>query len=122
MKRITLIKKILLITLLTSLTTTGFILINRFSGGTSIQTNNGLMQEITISELSSHNSKNDCWVLLDSKVFDITGYIAKDSNPDYSGSCGKNGTKEILNSTPSNTANKILQKLNNYYIGVIVPS
>ena len=30
---------------------------------------------LTIDEISKHNNENDCWLLIDSKVYDVTQYI-----------------------------------------------
>jgi cytochrome b involved in lipid metabolism len=100
---------------------TSIMLFNNYHG-TSIKENNVVMQEITINELSTHKTKNDCWVLLDSKVFNVSDLLATSSEPNYEDSCGKDGTKAILNDSPSKTAAKILHQLNSYYIGVIVPN
>jgi cytochrome b involved in lipid metabolism len=30
---------------------------------------------ITLSEVSSHNNENDCWLVIDGQVYDVTRYI-----------------------------------------------
>jgi len=32
-------------------------------------------EEITLDELSAHDSKNDCWIAYDGKVYDITTWL-----------------------------------------------
>ncbi|MEM3374240.1 MAG: cytochrome b5-like heme/steroid binding domain-containing protein [Candidatus Woesearchaeota archaeon] len=34
-------------------------------------------EKISLSELSKHNSRNDCWVAYDKKVYDVTQYLGK---------------------------------------------
>jgi cytochrome b involved in lipid metabolism len=29
-----------------------------------------------ISEISTHNSENDCWIAVEGKVYDVTGFIS----------------------------------------------
>ena len=32
---------------------------------------------ITWDELMKHNKRNDCWILIEGKVFDVTTYLAE---------------------------------------------
>ncbi|MEM4397702.1 MAG: cytochrome b5-like heme/steroid binding domain-containing protein, partial [Candidatus Woesearchaeota archaeon] len=34
-------------------------------------------EKISLIELSKHNSRNDCWVAYDKKVYDVTQYLGK---------------------------------------------
>ena len=64
--------------------------------GDSTAQNNGTVQEITFSELTRHNSVNDCWILVASSVYDITPILQNKSKPDYSTYCGTDATKKII--------------------------
>ena len=37
----------------------------------------GYGQDFTISEVSKHNKPNDCWLIIESKVYDVTSYIPR---------------------------------------------
>lgn len=47
--------------------------LNSTSGDNS-PTNSG---KITLSELANHDSLNDCWIVYDGKVYDITDYLPR---------------------------------------------
>ena len=71
--------------------------------------------EYTFSEVKKHNKRNDAWMVINNKVYDLTPWI--DSHPGgdvilkY---VGKDGTKVFESIHPSYVMNKILPK---YYIG-----
>ncbi len=53
-------------------------------------TNNGII----FDELSKHNSRSDCWMVVNGKVYDATSYLKNGGHPkniDYL--CGKDATK-----------------------------
>lgn len=59
---------------------------------------------ISISEFESHNSSENCWVLIDGKVYDITDYIKSSDEPKviapYCGTFGfEEGYLEEISST-----------------------
>jgi L-lactate dehydrogenase (cytochrome) len=35
------------------------------------------MAKIDGAEVAKHNSKKSCWILLDSKVYDVTSFLSK---------------------------------------------
>ncbi len=48
----------------------------------------------TLSEVMTHNSANDCWMIIDGKIFDATEYIAsKEHNPEILRGCGLDATE-----------------------------
>jgi cytochrome b involved in lipid metabolism len=57
---------------------------------------------ITLSELSQHTTKEDCWLAIEGKVYDVTGFIASGKHPGGEAilqGCGKDAT-EIFNKRP----------------------
>ncbi len=74
----------------------------------------------TSSEVSSHKSKNDCWLIIERKVYDVTKFI-----PDHPGGeqqivpyCGQDATDAFATKggqgSHSQTANDLLSQ---YFIG-----
>jgi len=87
------------------------------------ETNMNSIQVNTFSldEVAKHNTENDCWSIVNNKVYDFTGAISQ--HPGGSESimlaCGKDGTslfntKSNKNKPHSPNANKMLESL---YIG-----
>jgi L-lactate dehydrogenase (cytochrome) len=35
------------------------------------------MPRINGAEVAKHNSKNDCWIVLDSKAYDVTSFLSE---------------------------------------------
>jgi len=81
----------------------------------------------TMEEISKHNNKNDCYLLIEGKVYDVTEFIAKGQHPPaIELGCGKDATTlfrkrqtedgQIIGSGKPHSpqAEQILQ---NYYIG-----
>lgn len=48
-----------------------FMFMRNPSGSTSAQQ----LRQINMEEVALHNKANDCWIVINSKVYDITGYI-----------------------------------------------
>lgn len=95
----------------------GFVVIKYLiSDDTSSQSLN-----LSVYNVSKHNSKSDCWIIIEGKVYDVTNYLA-----DHPGGenqiisyCGKNATdafktKGERKENHSNSAKLILE---NYLIG-----
>ena len=83
-------------------------------------TSAGNLKTYTLTDISSHNSRNDCWMAIDGKVYDVTVYI-----PGHPGGetilagCGKDAT-DLFNGT--NAAGKphpaqARSLLDNYLVG-----
>lgn len=51
---------------------------------------------LTLKEVQSHNVENDCWIIVDNKVYDITKFIKahelKCDNIELSSFCGKDAS------------------------------
>ena len=84
---------------------------------TGPSTGNPSTANITLSfaEVKKHNSKQDCWSIVNGKVYKLTSYVAK--HPGGSGVisniCGKDGTNAFANqhgssSKPNNTLDSFL--------------
>jgi cytochrome b involved in lipid metabolism len=74
--------------------------------------------QITLNsqEIARHNNISDCWVIIDSKVYNFTSYLSK--HPGGAASmipyCGKDATQAFLGLPHSSYANSLLA---NYFIG-----
>ncbi|MEM2917906.1 MAG: cytochrome b5-like heme/steroid binding domain-containing protein [Candidatus Altiarchaeota archaeon] len=81
----------------------------------------------TLQDVSKHNTKEDCWMVIDERVYDVTNFIALGKHgPAILEGCGKDATKlfnsrtrddgtKIGSGTPhSETARNLTR---NYYIG-----
>lgn len=51
----------------------------------------GFAENFTISEVSKHNTPNDCWLIIEAKVYDVTSYIPRHPAPPnlIADMCGK---------------------------------
>ncbi len=50
--------------------------------------------ELTLSEVAKHNSKSDCWTVIDGTVYDITSYIPRHEGGDnILSACGVDSTE-----------------------------
>jgi len=75
---------------------------------------NSLVSQYTIEEVSKHNSKEDCWTIVDNKVYDISEYIALNIHGKIIlSACGKDATSSFN----SKHSQKSKEKLNQYYLG-----
>ena len=70
------------------------------------------------AQVAQHKSHNDCWIILDGKVYDVTSYV-----PDHPGGSmfllessgdGKDHAEDFEDAEHSKTARNMLQK---FYIG-----
>ncbi len=75
------------------------------------------LDPIPLSEIAMHNTEADCYLLIDSKVYDVTTYISKHpgGRKNITSRCGEEVTG-IFASIHSNAAWDLL---NSYYIGVL---
>lgn len=55
----------------------------------------GKARLVTSQELTRHNSQKDCWMAIDGKVYDLTGYVPKHPAPPsvILQWCGKDATE-----------------------------
>ncbi|XP_020212890.1 cytochrome b5 [Cajanus cajan] len=69
-----------------------------------------------IEELSQHNTKDDCWILVDGKVYDVTQYLDDHPGGDdvILATTGKDATEEFEDVGHSKSARELMEQ---YCIG-----
>lgn len=76
---------------------------------------NTATKTISLTELASHNTQDNCWMAIDGKVYDATSYIFQ--HPGGPGQiiayCGKDAS-QVFDSIHSNRARNILTT---FYVG-----
>ncbi len=94
------------------------------TGNSNLSVNLSVVGNITLQELSKHNSRNDCWMAINGKVYDVTSFIEEHPGGEaILQGCGKDATNLYMtrpmgSGTPhSSNANSLLK---NYYIGDLV--
>lgn len=83
--------------------------------------NDNTKNTYSMAKISSHNSKEDCWLLINNKVYDVTSFIS--SHPGGSAilqGCGKDAT-ELYETRPMGSgtphSSNARDMLKEYYIG-----
>jgi len=72
-------------------------------------------------QVSAHSAEDDCWMIINGKVYDVTQYIPfHPGGKMILGGCGKDAT-ELFMTRPTNLntphPEEAFQKLEDYYIG-----
>jgi len=78
---------------------------------------------ISSQEVAKHNSRNDCWIIVSSKVYDVSGYLS--SHPGGAGTiapyCGKEATHAFETKDSGgggdNHSNRAYDHLDSAYVG-----
>lgn len=76
-----------------------------------------VLQNYTLSDISSHNSKSSCWMVISDEVFDVTNFISKHRGGDrILAGCGIDATdlftgKSVLGRVHSAMAVKLLSSM-----------
>lgn len=85
------------------------------------------MASYTLEEVSKHNSKGDCWFVVEGKVYNVTDFIASGRHPGRDTileGCGKDAT-ELFNSRPMGSgtphSDRAKKTLSGFEIGVLSP-
>eukprot|EP00262_Sarcandra_glabra_P000263 TRINITY_DN10323_c0_g1_i1.p1 TRINITY_DN10323_c0_g1~~TRINITY_DN10323_c0_g1_i1.p1 ORF type:complete len:136 (+),score=25.52 TRINITY_DN10323_c0_g1_i1:61-468(+) len=75
----------------------------------------------TLQEASQHNTKDDCWVVIDGKVYDVTDYLYEHPGGDdvLLSATGKDATDEFEDARHSKSARDLMQE---FCIGELDPS
>ncbi|WRX13352.1 Cytochrome b5-like heme/steroid binding domain - like 5 [Theobroma cacao] len=70
-----------------------------------------LTKLFTMQEASQHNSKEDCWVVIDGKVYDVTSYLDEHPGGDdvVLASTGKDATDDFEDAGHSKSAKELMQ-------------
>ncbi len=74
---------------------------------------------IKSSEVAKHNTKNDCWMIVNDRVYDVTKYInTHPGGPAILAGCGKNATEMFFKQSDGTAhSEKAQSMLEKYYIG-----
>ncbi|XP_010937875.1 cytochrome b5 [Elaeis guineensis] len=75
----------------------------------------------SMKEASQHNTQEDCWVVIDGKVYDVTKYLDDHPGGDdvLLSAAGKNSTEEFEDAGHSKSARELMQ---DYCIGELDPT
>ncbi len=78
------------------------------------------LRKLTFNEVSTHNKPEDCWIIINRKVYDVSGYGQKHPGGEIIYSyCGKDATS-VFQSKPTNGlphSNKAIDILAKFYVG-----
>lgn len=92
-------------------------------GCTSDSSNEGLVASFSVSDVASHSSVSDCWLIIDSSVYDVTGFISRHPGGSViSQGCGINATG-LFETRPTGSmtphSSNARSMLSDYFIGVV---
>lgn len=84
---------------------------------TPATTQTQIQTTITSAQLLQHGTSSSCWMVINSKVYNLTSYLSM--HPiDISNYCGKDGTTAFnTKGGKGQHSQKAVNLLNNYYIG-----
>ncbi|MBN2086732.1 hypothetical protein JW758_00115 [Candidatus Peregrinibacteria bacterium] len=79
---------------------------------------NDNVKQYTLEEVALHTTEDDCWTIINSKVYDVTEAVLT-HNPSILMGCGIDGTELFQNRPSTGTPHpeKAMENLNNYLIG-----
>lgn len=78
--------------------------------------------EFTMQDIAKHSNVKDCWILIDSKVYDITKYIPRHPSPEnvLTKYCGKDAKVGWETKDHGKTHSRIAQRLlKQFEVGVL---
>ncbi len=83
----------------------------------SLKSNTNGSISLSISEINTHNSKSDCWSIVNGNVYNLTSYVQKHPGGAavIANICGKDGTNAFSNQ--HNTASKPNNVLTGFLLG-----
>ncbi|XP_062111479.1 cytochrome b5 [Humulus lupulus] len=75
-----------------------------------------LTKLFSMAEASQHNTKDDCWVVIDGKVYDLSSYLDEHPGGDdiVLAATGKDATDDFEDAGHSKTAKELMQS---FFIG-----
>lgn len=78
--------------------------------------------EFSVADVNGHNTAADCWIIVGTKVYNISSYLAENpTNTTFNGLCGSDATQQLHAASPSEQALKLQKLITPYYIGLVVP-
>ncbi|CAN4122043.1 unnamed protein product [Withania somnifera] len=80
-----------------------------------------LTKLFTMEEASQHSTKDDCWVVIDGKVYDVSSYLDEHPGGDdvVLAVTGQDATDEFEDAGHSKSARELMEK---FFIGELDPS
>ncbi|XP_022997294.1 cytochrome b5 [Cucurbita maxima] len=75
----------------------------------------------SIEEISRHSSNDDCWIIIDGKVYDLTSYLDEHPGGDdvIIAATGRDATDDFEDAGHSKDTRELMKK---FYIGELDPS
>ncbi|XP_038884358.1 cytochrome b5 [Benincasa hispida] len=72
----------------------------------------------SIQEVSQHSSNDDCWIIIDGKVYDLTSYLDEHPGGDdvIVAATGRDATDDFEDAGHSKDARELMEK---FYIGML---
>ncbi|KGN47656.1 cytochrome b5 [Cucumis sativus] len=72
----------------------------------------------SIQEVSQHSSNDDCWIIIDGKVYDLTSYLDEHPGGDdvIVAATGRDATDDFEDAGHSKDARELMEK---FYIGLL---
>ena len=99
-----------------------FFFLNRKAAPPVLQASMAPSKSITLDEIAKHTDSSSCWMAIEGKVYDVTGFIPGHPGGDaILQGCGKDATA-IFNSRPNDGtshSDRARSILANYQIGVL---
>lgn len=78
------------------------------------------LNKITLAEVAKHNSVNDCWMVMNGKVYDLTNYVNHPAGEEYKKDCGTDATNQYDSIKGGRGHSSYSDSLlNSFYVGEI---
>jgi cytochrome b involved in lipid metabolism len=106
----------ILITTLVIIAAIGIIII---SLSKTIPSNSTQAGSYTIDQVATHNTANNCWMVINHKVYEVTHYLPNHPNSAIVDGCGKEATT-LYESVRKHLGSQATQILNSLYLGNLV--
>ena len=81
----------------------------------SLTDGGGTATEISVSDISKHNTATDCWVAIGSNVYDLSNYFAHNPTLDSTKFCG------LINPSAKLPNKMNTDALTTYNVGLLTP-
>jgi cytochrome b involved in lipid metabolism len=90
---------------------------NTVPATTEETTNSSTEKTFTMTDISAHNTENDCWMAIGGKVYNVTEYVSM-HNPAIVDGCGIEATS-LFGSVGKHSSPQIQALLGQYLIGTL---